>query len=267
MHVALAPLTVGRPEPLELVAAAAAAGFRRIGMTVWVPGADLSPLCHDRTLLRKTLSLLDASGVAPLDVGVVVLTPDLRLTRVRTVVDVAGKLGADRLIVMNQDADAHRAAASLHAVCEVARQADLKVGVEFMPYVATGTLQAATSLVAATGAANAGVVLDVLHLYRSGGTAREVAQVDGGLLHLVQLCDARRMAPASCGLRAEALGDRRYPGQGDLPLREVLSVLPPHVPMTVEAPVAADAHRPAAERAMLAAAAITSMLGAGRTGT
>lgn len=266
MRAALAPLTVGRPDPAELAAAAAAAGFERIGITLWLPDGVLLPACVDGGTLRHTASAIAASGVTCLDAGVVVLAPGLDMERLRRFVDAAAALGADRLVAMNRDPSAPRAAATLAAVCEVAGVAGLSVGVEFMPYTATRTVAEARRLVEEAGAPNGGVVLDVLHLYRSGGSASDLAGPSPVPVLLLQLCDGLRDAPPPERLRDEALADRRYPGQGELAVADVLGAVPAAVPVTLEAPVAADAALPLPERAARAAGALAGFLrAAGRS--
>lgn len=256
MRSALAPLTVGRPDLLTLIDAAAGAGFECLGLTLWLPDGTLAPACSDPGLLRAASSLLRESGLAPLDAGVVVLRPDLDMDGLRRFADTAAALGADRLIAMNQDPSPAGAAATLASVCEIAGSREMSVGVEFMPYTATKTLGEARDLVASAGVANGGIILDVLHLFRSGGGVADLASLGGVPVLLLQLCDAPRRAPAPEHLRSEALTDRLYPGTGELPLEDLLAAVPPGVAVTLEAPVAADAGLPPRTRAVKAARAL-----------
>ncbi len=256
----LAPLTVGRPSLEVLVDAADAAGFARVGLTLWVPGGRPAPVCTDPGVRRAAVRTVLRSGVSPLDVGVVTLEPDLDLDSLRRVIDAAGVMGADRLVAMNLDPSPARAATTLAAVCAEAAPAGVSVGVEFMPYTATKTFAEACELVRTAGDPSAGVVVDALHLHRSGGTPADVAAGRTVPVLLVQLCDAHRESPLPDRLREESLGDRLYPGQGDLPLEELLAALPAGVPITVEAPVAADAGRSPRERARRAATALAGLL-------
>jgi sugar phosphate isomerase/epimerase len=261
VDVALAPLTVGRPDPEVLVRAAAGAGFRRVGLTLHLPDGGPLPHVTDAAARRRLRALLDDAGVAALDAGVVVLSPATDPDGVARVCDAAAELGADRLIAMVREPDPGRAAALLAAVAATAGDAGLGVGVEFMPYTACRGLADAAALVEASGASDAGIVVDVLHLFRSGGSAADLAGLDPGRVLLLQLCDAPRTAPPPERLREEALSDRRYPGEGELPLADVLAAVPAGTPLTVECPVAADATLPAAERARAAATAVRALLG------
>jgi sugar phosphate isomerase/epimerase len=261
LTVGLAPLTVGRPDPSTMVAAAAAGGFAAVGMSLWVPGRPCRRVCGDARLLRTTRQRVDDAGVDVVDTGVVVLDRALDTDAVKRVLETACRLGSDRVIAMNQDDDAARAATALRAVSDIAASFGMVVGVEFMPYTSTRTLQDACLLIAQVGADNVGVVLDVLHLFRSGGRVEDLQTLGPVPLHLVQLCDARLTAPAAQDLRAEALRGRLAPGRGDLPLRELLAAVPAGVPVTLEAPTQADVGRSATERAVRAGDALRSFLG------
>jgi sugar phosphate isomerase/epimerase len=254
-EVALAPLTVGRPEAPEMVAAAEAGGFDRLGMSLWTPDGRLDATCTDGRPLRSTTRALSRAGLEVTDVGVVVLTGRLDLGKVRRVMEVGRELGARRLVVINREPQPARACAALAAVTDLAHELDMLVGLEFMPYSATPDIAAAVALVRAVASPRAGLVLDVLHLCRSGGGPEDASRVPVPLV-LVQLCDAAGCAPPAGRLRAESLTDRRYPGHGDLPLRAVVAGVPAGVPMTLEAPVARDACLSPAERARRGAAAL-----------
>ena len=259
--VGLAPLTVGRPPCGELADAAAAAGFGRVGLTLRLPDGAAAPELTDARSRRRLRARLDDLGVRVLDAGVLVVAPETAPADDEALVGAAAELGADRLVALVRDTDPARAAERLAAACATAAQAGVRVGVEPMPYSACRTLAAARALVAASGAPGAGIVVDLLHLFRSGGTVADLDGLEPAEVVLVQLCDGRTAAPPPSRLRAEALGDRCYPGRGGLPVREALAALPDGVPVTVEAPVAADADRPPAERARSAAAALAALRG------
>jgi len=258
--VGLAPLTVGRPDALTMVDAAEAGGFGFLGMTLWVPDEDCAPVCRDRRLREELRRRVEGAGTPVSDVGVVVMRPRLDKEVVERVLVTARALGAEQIIVMNADDDRRRAVATLRAITDLAGSHGLRVGLEFMPYSSTRTLADALRLAEETEEDNVGLVLDVLHLFRSGGTAADLDEPALRALHLVQLCDAERAGPAPDGLRAEALGNRRYPGEGELPLDRVIALLPDDVPVTLEAPTAGDTARSPLQRAARAGAAIRRFL-------
>ena len=58
----------------------------------------------------------------------------------------------------------------------------------------------------------------------------------------------------------EARTGRLLPGEGALPLRELVAALPPDVPLAIEAPCRQTADLPALERARRAYRALTALL-------
>ena len=254
----LAPLTLGRPEPEVLVDAASAAGFGWVGLTLQPPGAACAPLVDDRRRRVALRSRLADSQLVVRDVGVVVLSPELDLTALARLLSAGNDLGAELVLVADREPDPGAAAARLATVCELAAERRLVAAVEFMPYTATRTLVEAVALVGRTGAPGAGVVVDLLHLHRSGSVP-QLADLDPGLVRLVQVCDAPLAAPPAARLREEALHDRRRPGDGQLPLAGMLAQLPASAPRTIEAPVAGEGDLAPPERARRALRSLAAL--------
>src|SRR5690606_4079576 len=96
-------------------------------------------------------------------------------------------------------------------------------------------------IVRQSGQANFGLMVDALHLARSGGTPADVGALEPALIHMVQICDAPLAPPAAAALRQEALADRPYPGEGGLPLHELLDAAAPDVQIDAEIPCARHA--------------------------
>ena len=79
---------------------------------------------------------------------------------------------------------------------------------------------------------NAGVLIDNLHLARTGGTVADVAAISPDRLPYLQLCDAP--AEAADELVVEALDGRQLLGEGHLPITELVEVLPAHTALSME---------------------------------
>ena len=92
------------------------------------------------------------------------------------------------------------------------------------------------ALAHATGVPGAGVIVDALHLRRSGGSAADLLGMSADELPLRAILRRTRPGPATRRLRAEARGDRLYPGDGALDLRALLGAVPNALPISVEAP-------------------------------
>src|SRR5262249_26517959 len=142
-----------------------------------------------------------------------------------------------------------------------AQQYGLHVCLEFAIYTGVRTLADAVRVVKKSGRANASVLVDALHFSRSGGWPSDIAGVDASLFRYAQICDAAAVIPReSSALIREARGGRLLPGEGGLPLRELVAALPAAIPLAVEAPVRATAGLSALERAQRAWRSMQALL-------
>ena len=90
-----------------------------------------------------------------------------------------------------------------------------------------------------------------------------MAQANPALFRYAQICDASAMMPApddAPSLIREARTGRLLPGDGALPLAELVAALPVGVPLAIEAPCRATAELPALERARRAHRALSNLL-------
>ncbi|HEX5776856.1 MAG TPA: hypothetical protein VFX95_09280, partial [Caulobacteraceae bacterium] len=85
------------------------------------------------------------------------------------------------------------------------------------------------------------------------------------LLRYAQICDAGPDMPAprdTPALIREARTGRLLPGEGVLPLKDLVAALPANVPLAIEAPCRATTDLPALERARRAFRALSTLTGA-----
>src|SRR5262249_39564168 len=150
-------------------------------------------------------------------------------------------------------------------LCDRAAQYDLHVCLEFAIYTGVRTLAHAASLLGKPRRATASILIDALRFSRSGGLPAHVKQVDPALLRYAQICDASADMPGPTDTPAlirEARTGRLLPGEGVLPLAELVAALPAGLPLASEAPGRATTDLPALERAKRAHRALTSLAGA-----
>jgi sugar phosphate isomerase/epimerase len=234
----LAHLTVLGTTPLELIDIAAGAGYdyASIRATPVAPGERVTPLAGDAAMVRSVNRRLADTGLRVLDVELARLRPDDEPERYRAVLDAAAAVGARHVICQLPDPDRARAADRLGRLCDLALDLGLTVEVEFPSWTETGDLATAAGLVEAAGRPNAGVLVDALHLFRSGSSPDDLATLPRDRLRFVQLCDAPPRAPATVDdtIRV-ARAARLLPGYGGLPLAHLLDRLP-DVPFSLEVP-------------------------------
>lgn len=106
-------------------------------------------------------------------------------------------------------------------LCDRAAQHGLLVHLEFLSWGPVPDMQTAWDIVRGAGRANGGIMLDVLHLIRSGGRGM-LARVPGDRIFATQLCDGLLDRQGDCYADA---ANRDWPGQGQFEVTDLLREL------------------------------------------
>lgn len=271
-QVALAALTVIDVAPAEAVEVAADAGFDGVTLRLADRPGDDNALAADSPVRRATISRLREHGLSVLDVEVVRLEGETDVAALRPMLESAALLGARHVLVIANEPDESRLTERFRELCEHSAEVGLRPALEFMVFSACRTVRDADRVVARAEHPAGAVLVDPLHLRRSGGTPQDVAELaeaNPSRYPYAQLCDAPLAPPGdgTRGLYREAVHDRLNAGEGELPLTALLAALPERLPVSVETPVGALAGQPAAERARRAMDAVRRVLSSGDRGT
>lgn len=269
LTLVLANLTVADAAPLALIDAAAEAGYDAVNVWLTPPPAvgafgalrrDAPGIVGDRAAIAALRARCDATGVRIFSGSAGWIGAGFDPVAIAPVLETLAALGARAVPVVGWDDDRARLASHLAAICDAAAPYGLRVLLEFMPYSAVKTIGDADALLREIAKPNAAHLVDALHLARSGGTPADVAAIPAERIGSLQICDAPAARPAAGELRRESVTDRRYPGEGELPLAALLAAIPSEAAVEVEVPVARDAHLSATERARRAADATRRVL-------
>lgn len=244
-------------EPLaDFVDAASAAGAASVCLSVNHPEV-LDPRSRADALARiadlgLSVSMGDGFLIGPLAApGADGLKRQLDL-----LVELGGPLA--NACAFEPDAHAPRDPASvqdqLGELCVLAASAGVGVLIEFTPLSHVPSLRAAVELAGQLVQPNLSIMLDTLHLARAGEGPADLAGIDASLIGYCQLSDGPRTSPGLAEYLDEAVNDRLVPGDGELPLAQLLALLPAATTISAEVPLRAmrDAGTSAAERARLA---------------
>lgn len=269
--LSLASLSALHVPPPDLVRHAAAAGFDLVGALRLNPASDGTgfDLVGNTALRRRTVAALADSGLGVLDVEVFRVRPGTSAAEAEPLLAIGAELGARFLLTAVEDPDLGRRAEVVAELCRLARGHGLRCMVEPMVFSALRTPADALALLEAAGAEDAGVLVDTLHLARAGGAPADLDALGASRLPYAQLCDAATAEPAGtdpAGLRRavqEAVAHRLPPGEGVLPLSEVLRRLPPGAAVSLEVPHPAARADPAGWIRHLADAARRLLSGGG----
>ena len=110
------------------------------------------------------------------------------------------------------------------ALCDRAAERGIWVDIEPMPFFGCPTVVDAMAVVGGAGRANAGVLMDSWHFFKTRQTLADLDAVPAERIRTVQLSNApRRQIEAR--LIDDTTKHRRWPGEGELPLVEFMRTL------------------------------------------
>lgn len=150
------------------------------------------------------------------------------------VLDHAAEIGAGRATVLIYDRDLARASDRLTQTCAAAAERGIAISIEFMAFSALTTVGQAAEFVRANGHPNLSLLVDPLHLARTGGTPADLPPL-ADTIGALQFCDAPMATPEDAF--AEAVENRGIPGEGELPLQDLLDQTAPGLALDVEVPM------------------------------
>ncbi|MDG2003235.1 MAG: TIM barrel protein [Novosphingobium sp.] len=236
--------TLGMP-PLEYVRLAGEVGCGEIstglgGLPLSMFGVDdvFYPewsLADDPTLRREMIATMRDLGVAiglgegfraHADEDVSGQIPSL---------DLMAELGALRINAIGLDPDKARCFDQLGKLSELVNERGMMFTVEFCPGFAVGTFGDVMELIGQIGAGRCHVLLDTMHFCQTGGSVEQLKAVEPGTIGYLQLADSPAQVPEADYMNV-AMFERRVPGEGDLPLRELIAALPADITISIEVP-------------------------------
>lgn len=243
--------------PEESVVLAAGLGCAYVGlalkpMTPNPHGYRPWSLAEDAALRKATVAALAAHGMKVGAADGVFLLPGADAAALAPMLDILAELTAPLVNLVTFDPELERNIDQVGRVAELAAARGLRTGVEFVPGLGVGDLPTALAVVRAVGRADTGVTIDPMHLYRSGAGAADVAAMAPGEIAYVQICDV----PAACNYESygfEAVQERLAPGDGALPLADLVAALPPLAMVGIEVPQVALAESGVGARERLGA--------------
>jgi sugar phosphate isomerase/epimerase len=238
--LAIGFLSVFALPPVEFVDLAANLGCRHISTVV--QGVPLVPLGHspyslrdDPALRRELLAAMSHRGVTiTLGDGFLVL-PGAEMHTYSADLDALAELGVPRINAVSLDPDLGRSFDQFAALTELAAQRGIQTVVEPVPGLTVGDLPTALAAVEHVARPDFQLLIDTMHLVRSGSGAADIAALNPDHIGYAQLNDTT-LAPRLDNYMEEAMYERLVPGDGELPLHDILAALPADIVLELEIP-------------------------------
>ena len=227
-RISLASGVLPEYDPLTVAQAAVAAGYTDAGLMI-------RPDDWDARQEDALLTLKADHNLGFLDVEVLWIPVGGELNDGhRLIVDVGTRLGADHVLVVSDEANPDVLAPALNEISAWCNGHSIRPMLEFLRITAVESLAQANELLAASHEHNFGVLLDSLHMARSGELF-DLPRLEAASHPYIQLCDGLlECAEDQPSLLTDALDLRSAPGEGELPLGALLQALPADVALSLE---------------------------------
>lgn len=265
MHgICIDQLTVWGASPPECVEIAA--GLECEAVSLWVQSfsaeAAAPPLIEDKKLRDTTLRALAATGVRVEAIECFLIAPDADMDSYRPALATGAELGAKSATAIVFEPDFGRATEDFAKLAEYARAEGIRLNVEFLAFSPIANIGLAADLVRAAGVKGCGIVVDSMHMTRSGGSPADIARLDPALIGAVQICDGPPTMSEELQMFHEGFEQRMPPGEGTFALVDFVRALPPDKLIGIEVPRKdlADRGIGPAERARLAVTATRKVI-------
>ncbi len=226
--------------PVEFVQLAADLGCQHIstGLTGFAFGVHDYPifsLRDDVPLRREMIAAMRDTGVS-ISLGEGCTVREGASARdFAADLDLFAELGAPRINTVSMDPDFTRTCDEFAVLAEMCATRGLRITTELAPALTIDNLPKALAALRHIGRPDFRLLIDTMHITRSGSTPADIAALDPELIDYIQVADAPRV-PTIASYMEEAMFERMVPGEGELGLRDWLRVLPKDRVYAIEVP-------------------------------
>ncbi len=224
-------LSVFGMPPVEYVDLVADLGCRYItaGLVGFAPLKSLGyppfSLRDDVPLRRRLLTVMADRGVSiSLGEGLLIV-PGIDVRSYAADLDVMAELQIPRINTVSLEPDRARTFDQLAALTALAADRGIATCVEPVVGLSIADLPTALAAVEYVGRDDVSLLIDTMHAARFGADADELRSLPAERIGYIQLSDTT-LQPRIANYAEEAMFERLAPGEGDLPLADMLAALP-----------------------------------------
>lgn len=227
--------------PVEFVHLAADLGCRHISTALVSVrleslGYPAFSLRDDAGLRAELRAALDYRGITISLAEGLVIQPNTDVSDLAADLDIVAELGAAQINTLSFDKDRARTFDQLATLTQLAAERGIGTTVEMSPRMTIGDPATVAAAIEHVGGSGLRLTVDTMHWVRSGYGPKELREFGPEKIGYVQLSDTT-LRPRLASYLEEAMYERLAPGDGELPLAELLDVVPADVVVGLEVPM------------------------------
>jgi len=228
--------------PIDYVQLVADLGCRYIttgldGFVLKQLGYQPFSLRDDPGLRRELLAAMDDRGISiSLGEGLLI-APGVDVRSYAGDLDIMAELRIPRINTVSLEADRARTFDELAVLTDLAAERGILTSVEPVPGLAIADLSTAMAAVEHVGREEISLLIDTMHVARSGAGPDDLRSLPVERIGHVQLCDVPLRSTRKYNYAEEAMYHRMPPGEGELPLADMLAALPGDRVVGLEVPM------------------------------
>jgi sugar phosphate isomerase/epimerase len=229
--------------PVEYVHLTADLGCRYIttGLVRFAPLKALEyppfSLRDDPRLRQELIAAMDDRGVSLALGEGLLIAPGVEVRSYAADLDIMAELRIPRINAVSIEPDRARTFDELAVLTELAAERGILTSIEPVPGLTIPDLPTALAAVEHVGRDEISLLIDTMHVARSGAGADDLRSLPAERIGHVQLCDVPLRSTKEHTYAEEAMYHRMAPGEGELPLVDMLAALPRDRVVGLEVPM------------------------------
>lgn len=235
----LAQLTVLDTSPVEISQIAADCGYDYVSFRQIYMGLPDEPdydLSKNKQLMKETKAVFKNTGIKLLDIELARIYDDMDLEKYRPAMETAKELGGKHVLSSIWTEDKEYYIEQFAKLCDMAKEYDLTVELEYVPIAGVRTLMQALEVLHSVNRENSGLMIDMHHFHRAGDKIEDLEKVDKKYFKFAHLCDAVDTVPNQEELTRVMREERLYCGQGGIDIASILKAIEPCITFSIELP-------------------------------
>lgn len=238
----LAHLTVLGWDPVEMIHNAAAIGYDYVSVrtiNMGLSGESDYDISKNKKLFNGIKEAMDETGVRIYDIELARVAGGVDVRAYEASFEAAARLGAKGMISSIWTEDKPYYIEQFATLCDLAARYGLQVNLEFPTWACVWDLKGVMEVLETVKKANAGVMVDTLHVHRSRVSLEELAQIPRELLNLAHICDGPAEIPDRSDKDAlifTGRDARYYVGEGAIDVAGIVKTLREDTVLSIELP-------------------------------